>query len=119
MSGAVWGYAKSIDADEYSGAYDTREEAENDAREDSDGEDMWIIEGEWPDAALVADALDIEDLCQLAEENNDLSFDDPTFGPKPWAEEALREWARQWISVKRWRVTGDPICVPAIPKEGK
>lgn len=120
--GPVWGWSTGPDSERWYGSL-SRDHAEQEASEEEDG--GYIVEGRYPDAGLCAAAEAdrmAEDLLEWMNDRDDVGGgDEPVFEQRAGAVDALalllQCWAKTYITVNRWAMTGTPIRVEPEPED--
>lgn len=117
MSGARWGHASSLDAETWTGAYSTREEAIEHGRREYDGP-FFVTRGSRIDPAEFMPSAD-----ELIEMAGERAADE--CGVEDWpdlSDQAVRElddlleaWARKHAQLDWWRAEGVPERIEHTP----
>jgi len=116
---AVWGWSTTEHGERYDGACDSREEAIDEARLNTEpGETFYVLKGEFPDPTEALPDADriIEWMGEHAHDNwNDRDgWPIVTHEAAVELEELLAAWARKHVKVTFWIGIGEPERIDAV-----
>ena len=111
--GTVYGHATSEDAEHWSGAFKTRDEAIEDGCKEYSVDDVdyfFIVEGRWIDPSVYIDVDSIIEGASdcLYDNGPDESELEVSNEAKKVLEILIKSWANDYASVSKWQAVGKP-----------